>query len=219
MIKLYGLQRTCTNITKVGLKTFFNANITEAYGWKHSFISDKLPEDVNVVICVKNPFAWLDSMYRWGFHKDATHCPHWNKAWDFDTFLHSPHYIWDNPVLRYKAINNSHLDWHKDNTSRSVIVKAEKLQIPEKQVEIFKALGIKFKLKPIKTIRAFHKAASNVATLLPKRHNFRYYNNHQYMDKFSREQIKYIMGLLEISEPCDELKELINRNRKKDEFT
>lgn len=77
-IKIYGLTRTCTNLTMLLLQRNFDCTVwsNEGDSWKHgrNKIENRkvnLPErnmvaeDIRFVICTKHPYTWFFSQLRW----------------------------------------------------------------------------------------------------------------------------------------------------------
>src|SRR5215472_3933034 len=65
-IKEYGLHRSGTNFLRVILQENYEVTLlTNTGGWKHGFyeLPQRLGREVDVAICVKNPYAWLLSFY------------------------------------------------------------------------------------------------------------------------------------------------------------
>ncbi len=65
--KMFGLRRTCTNLVQHLIESNFNARSLEIGGpWKHGKIpSDWIAEKrIKLIVCHKNPYAWLVSLYR-----------------------------------------------------------------------------------------------------------------------------------------------------------
>lgn len=72
-IKLFGLPRSCTNLTTVLLRSNFKCGILDNYPcWKHGFnyykertLKNKKMEinDLKFVVCTKNPLDWLWSLF------------------------------------------------------------------------------------------------------------------------------------------------------------
>ena len=83
-VKEYGCQRSGTNFLRVVLQENYEVKLlTNVGGWKHGYydVGKQLLREVDVVICVKDPYAWVLSQYNF-LHpqKDVT----------FDTFVTSP---------------------------------------------------------------------------------------------------------------------------------
>jgi hypothetical protein len=66
-VKEYGLHRSGTNFLRVILQENYEVNLlTNTGGWKHGYyeLPQRLGREMDVVICVKNPYAWLLSFYK-----------------------------------------------------------------------------------------------------------------------------------------------------------
>jgi hypothetical protein len=65
-IKEYGLHRSGTNFLRVILQENYEVVLlTNTGGWKHGFyeLPQRLGREIDLAICVKNPYAWLLSFY------------------------------------------------------------------------------------------------------------------------------------------------------------
>lgn len=73
IIKIFGLPRSCTNLTTVALRTNLKCIVLDNYPcWKHGFNDhrgrslknkDYETNDLKFVICTKNPLDWLWSLF------------------------------------------------------------------------------------------------------------------------------------------------------------
>lgn len=63
LLKMWGLQRTCTNVVAWLLEHNLDVEVEHGVGdrWKHGPAKD-LPDVSGHIVCVKNPFAWVVSM-------------------------------------------------------------------------------------------------------------------------------------------------------------
>jgi len=65
-IKEYGLHRSGTNFLRVILQENYQVVLlTNTGGWKHGYyeLLQRLGRELDIAICVKNPYAWLLSFY------------------------------------------------------------------------------------------------------------------------------------------------------------
>lgn len=66
-VKVFGLPRSCTNLTEYLLKKFFEVEVfTNApCGWKHGFLDKYCAQKTGLsyIVCVKRPVDWLWSLY------------------------------------------------------------------------------------------------------------------------------------------------------------
>lgn len=66
--KLFGLQRSCTNIVRhLLVQNFHVRSVEEGWEWKHGPVKDIVSAKPKVFLahCVRDPYAWLVSSYRW----------------------------------------------------------------------------------------------------------------------------------------------------------
>jgi hypothetical protein len=116
LFKVVGLQRTGTNLMRALLERNFLVDYLEeaSTGWKHGPLRN--PNGVwdgiaaRFVLCVKNPYAWAVSCYRYFCRDrgaDVTICPHFIRkpAESFEDFAHRPHYSWPTPFHRWNQMN------------------------------------------------------------------------------------------------------------------
>jgi len=87
-VKLYGLQRSCTNYAAWLLDTNFREARTwhDGGAWKHSPMPVTLSRMDGYALCHKNPYAWVDSFIRYQEAKGLVVAPlpafidRWNTA-------------------------------------------------------------------------------------------------------------------------------------------
>jgi hypothetical protein len=112
--KIFGLQRTGTNLTAALLNRNFLAESIEKWtDWKHGPVRElvlrwnDLP--VRYVICARNPYAWLGCCYRYfkkAVRRDPTLPPQYqqNPKMSFDEFARTGSYEFPNPVQRWNKL-------------------------------------------------------------------------------------------------------------------
>ena len=86
-IKQFGLHRSGTNFLRVILQENYQVSVLSLEGgWKHGpyEVPERLGREVDCVICVKNPYAWLVSIYNYR---------HPEKDVPFPDFVRSPIHI------------------------------------------------------------------------------------------------------------------------------
>jgi hypothetical protein len=119
-IKIFGLPRSCTNLTTVLLRTNFLCPVFDNYPcWKHGpnclddrFFSYKKIEitDLRYVVCTKNPYDWLWSLFcfenetKINFKRNAAHFLT-QKSW---------HYKDMTPIEAFNKLNKHWLTISKD---------------------------------------------------------------------------------------------------------
>ena len=114
--KIVGLQRTGTNLMRALLERNFLARYLDeaSTGWKHGPL--RSPNGVwdgvaaRFILCVKNPYAWAVSCYRYFCRDrgaDVTICPHFIRKppETFEEFARSQHYSWPTPFHRWNQMN------------------------------------------------------------------------------------------------------------------
>jgi len=89
-IKMYGLKRSGTNYTQKLLERNYRVKVHDNRGgWKHGpyIIPNLLGKELNCVVVIKQPLAWLVSLYKhlqspWPFPMFANHYIHeWNSMY------------------------------------------------------------------------------------------------------------------------------------------
>jgi hypothetical protein len=138
--KVFGLQRTGTNLMRALLSLNFHVEYLEegATGWKHG--PPRMAEGlwnghpVRFVLCVKNPYAWACSCYRF-FRRvcdgDVTMPPqfHRDPSMSFDEFMMTPTYTYDSPIHRWNQMNRLWLDALPSD--RTLVVRHEDLLVDQ----------------------------------------------------------------------------------------
>lgn len=166
VIKIFGLPRSCTNVTEVLIATNFKCVILNNFPcWKHGVNTIKGTsihqkdghgrmidtDDVKYVVCTKNPLDWLWSLY--SFEKNVKRY----KDKSPQEFLRNPTYhygekrghngVWkeeiNKPIDVYNFLNKHWLTMSANSTFQ---VKHESISTPEDQVEMLLSLEDKFGL-------------------------------------------------------------------------
>jgi len=101
-VQIYGERCSGTNYLEDLIATNFDINITWKYGWKHFFgFNDISNSNDTLFICiVRNPFYWMNSLYKDRHHLHNTICK------DINGFLNE--HIWSckNNLLPIETENN-----------------------------------------------------------------------------------------------------------------
>jgi len=146
--KMFGLQRTGTNHVRWGLRQNFYAKSVEVgREWKHGPILASGRDLIDghpicIVVCVRDPWAWLPSMYRWARTGQDEHASRsFSRKWDFATFLQRPHYEFASPMDRYNARYREYLDWLARHPGQGVLVHSEDLMPTAAAAREFKRIG------------------------------------------------------------------------------
>ena len=144
--KLFGLQRTCTNLLLRALCGSYGvASIEVGYEWKHGRIGPAAGTGAAIVCSVKDPYAWLASMYRFSRTSgDQDGCPFFEMSWDFSEFLRRPHYDWPHPVRRWNALTAHYVDWVAEHPEQGFLVLSERLMKLESQARAIREIGDHF---------------------------------------------------------------------------
>jgi hypothetical protein len=185
-IKMFGLQRTCTNVVLKGLKAnFLVASREKGREWKHGRIG-RSGDDVPIIVCCfREPLAWLASMYRWSFSGDKNGCPHFQTGWSFSEFLASPHYDWPTPLDRWNEMNRHYLDWLKANPTRGIAIRSEDMMSPEDARREYMRIGEKFGLRRRSTqLHVFKRRVNNSQALMRRPMDFDYYTERRYLAQY-----------------------------------
>ncbi len=137
-IKIHGLQRTATNYVSFLIdQNFTNTkSLVNAGGWKHGYYCAPwtLGQEVHVAVVVKNPYAWLVSLY--DYWKTALFGPDLTDV-SFEAFVRSPvvfeeaagtpfFYRTANPVQHWNGMN-FHWITLQANSKKICVVHSEAL--------------------------------------------------------------------------------------------
>lgn len=152
--KVFGLQRSGTNLTQALLSKNFHVQYLDSHdtGWKHGPLRldgglwRGLP--VRFVLCVKSPYAWAVSCYRFFQNSrgcDPTMAPQFQKdpSMSFEEFLLTPHYSFQTPIHRWNQMNRL---WLATLPSDRTLVVRQEDQLHD-QVLILQAAEKKLSLK------------------------------------------------------------------------
>ena len=206
-IKLYGLQRTFTNYLKFLLEKNYDCKVFASIGgWKHGFynLPDSLGKELDVVICTKNPYAWLPSLHRYlkdFFEGDLPVFSKWlrsplvlfayglfNKG-KIDYYIRSANPVqhWNNMNYHWSTIQ---LQSHKLITSRYEDILADAELEVEGMSEI---LEIQRKSKKfIDEERVFGKGDDAITLIEKKKFNKKYYLEKKYLEKYDKKDIEFV---------------------------
>lgn len=188
-VKMFGLQRTCTNVVLKGLKAnFFVTSRERGREWKHGKIG-RSGEDISVIVCCfREPLAWLVSMYRWSFSGDRDSCPHFRKGWSFADFLANQHYDWPAPLDRWNAINRHYLEWLQEHPQCGIAVRGEDMMSPDDARRQYLRIGEHFSLRRRDGhVRVFKRRVNNSQVLQRRSMDFDYYTQRRYLAEYPDE--------------------------------
>jgi hypothetical protein len=197
--KLFGLQRTCTNLLLQALrKTYVIESLEDNYEWKHGAIGPVADTGAATVCSVKDPFAWLSSMYRFAHTTpDKDHCPLFDTAWSFAEFLRQPHYTWPNPAQRWNAMNTHYADWVAQHPEQGFLVHSERLMGTGNQERVIREIGDHFGWTggPVTfQERVFHDGSEAHVRM-----DFEYYLSKAYLAEYSTEDLQFVRRALDLS--------------------
>lgn len=199
--KVYGLQRSGTNITAYAISHYFVAfQCTRGYGWKHGLVRAFTRfwdgEPIRLVFCIRNPWAWLVSFYRLLLQYDfspTVSCPHFKKSWGFPRFVRSPHQHWDNPIHRWNSMCRYYLACAEVVDAPTTFVRSEDMTDPRLQVATIKRIGRDLQLEPRgRKIRPILNRASFSSSVTPDRMNFDYFKKQQYLRCYTPRLLRWV---------------------------
>lgn len=185
-VKMFGLQRTCTNVVLKGLKAnFVVASRERGREWKHGRIA-RSGEDVPVVVCCfREPLAWLVSMYRWSHSGDRDGCPHFRTGRSFADFLANRHYDWPTPLDRWNALNRHYLEWLHAHPQRGLAVRSEDMMSPDDARRQYLRISAHFSLRRrSEHVHVFKRRVNNSQVLQRRPMDFDYYTQRQYLAEY-----------------------------------
>jgi hypothetical protein len=190
-VKMFGLQRTCTNVVLKGLKAnFFIASRERGREWKHGKIGRSGQDIPAIVCCFREPLAWLLSMYHWSFSGDQHGCSHFRKGWSFGQFLARQHYEWPTPLDRWNALNRHYLEWLHAHPNEGIAVRSEDMMSQDDARKQYLRIGEHFGLRHrSQHIRVFQRRVNNTQVLLRRPRDFGYYGQRRYLDQYSGESL------------------------------
>jgi hypothetical protein len=199
--KIFGLQRTGTNLMAALLTRNFHAESLEKWTrWKHGTAEKPLVRwngtCVRYIICVKNPYAWLASCFRYfckARGRDPTLPSQFERhpSMSFDEFITSPSYEFTNPIERWNRMNEH---WLGSLPSRHrAVVRHEDILVD--QIPILKQIDrtLNFSRRTI-GLRRIHRRVDVVPGDLPVER--RYYLQREYMLEYSPSTLERINSQL-----------------------
>jgi FkbM family methyltransferase len=190
--KVFGLQRTGTNLMVALLTRNFQVHSLEMGAeWKHGPVKrpDRIWHDTlaRFVLCVRNPYAWLHSCYRY-FRRangsDGTVAPQFKRdpSVTFEEFVLTPSYGFKTPVHRWNEMYHRWLNELPED--RTALVRQDD-QL-ENQLGVLKAveqkLGIKRTSQDLQTIDRRVDVGAQLHGSFER--DQRYYLNREYMAEY-----------------------------------
>lgn len=177
-VKIFGLERTCTNYLHWLLRNnYYDLELLQLYegGWKHG-LPHNLSEDTKTILCVKHPYAWMVSLYKWDQNAQLG-------GLSFKTYVMS-----GQPIFKWNTMLRAWL-----NTINPTIVRYEDLlDNPEKECDRI-AGEVGFKKKGYGFVTPGEKKLDyNTYTAPTLQFNKGYYENKEYMDCYDNEMVDFI---------------------------
>jgi len=195
VFKLFGLQRTGTNVMQRGLVANFKVRSGErGREWKHGRIKRSAEDGLRIVICTRNPLAWLDAMFRFSLRaNDRSGCKHFRKRWSFKEFCMNRHYHWPNPVLRWNVMNGQYCDWIAAHPTQGILVRSEELMGVKEQEAVFARVGAFFGWeRKDEEMHTFRRRVPHAGPRLGKPMDWNYYRDEQYAAKYDEELLEFV---------------------------
>jgi len=189
--KLYGLQRTCTNLVRrLLLDNYHTRSLEDQLEWKHARITSAGRlfdgEALRLVICAREPLAWLPSCFayfRQHRRADGTICPAFGRDWTFDDFCRREHYGWPHPIARWNELYAHYLAVIAQRPDQCALVRAEDLLSAEAQRSELGRVAQRFGLAPKGECRAIRNRVDNHARV-----------THTLMDWSHYAELRYLAG-------------------------
>ena len=147
VIKVFGLPRSCTNITEVLLRTNFKVRVINNFPcWKHGenthegrSIHDEQrnihTDELKFIICKKHPFDWLWSMYTFEKRKETPS--------EFIRIEGFRHYKKSNPIDIFNKLMKHWLTMYKDS---SILISVKQEDLAAGQILILEKIRDNFDL-------------------------------------------------------------------------
>lgn len=204
-VKMFGLQRSCTNLTLKLLTTNLDVRSTEkGTEWKHGFCK-QFPrkhdgDDVKLMVCLKDPYAWLFSMYRMcSKGLDPKHTlkrSGFKRAWTFSDFLRNPHYSLDTPMHRWMSLYDHWVGLHEQYPQDVFLIRSDSLQTADGQAAMVTTIAEALGLQVPDTIKTFDKYIG--ICMRPKAHNQArsWYNGKEYLKEYTVEDLEHVSSII-----------------------
>ena len=199
--KMFGLQRSGTNLARLLLMRNYEVESLERGGeWKHGHIAEAHRdwihngEPVRLIICVKNPYAWLHSCYRYFLRSkgaDRTVAKQFRKDWAFADFVTGPTYHFSNPVARWNEMNRHWITFPRRNQYSEVILHESMLRPSQQEIvmaDIEKRQGL------IRQGEEISGAWRQVGVDMRRLGAFdvEYYENREYLAHFTEDLLSFV---------------------------
>ncbi|MEM6365759.1 MAG: hypothetical protein AAF745_15120 [Planctomycetota bacterium] len=190
-IKVHGLPRCCTNLITVLLRNQYHANVySNQLGWKHGANLHSQGDRVNgrplrFLVCVKHPYSWLSSFYRFDVRANG------NPS-SFREFVMGKcrTYAEQNPIERFNVLNRI---WLAIGTSPAFlqVVWSEVLQ--SNQIGQLRVLESQFGLRRrTKHLRRETRRVGPDEQIRGRPFDASYYTNFEFMRHYDDELLSYV---------------------------
>jgi hypothetical protein len=212
--KMFGLQRTCTNVVRRALlDNFESESLEEGAEWRHGPIGEiawreRRGQLARVVVCVRNPYAWLVSCFAYFcryFGREDTICPSFSPGMSFADFVHGGHYRWPSPVDRWNEMNQHWESFVAAHPLRAAVVRAEDLLGIEDQIRQWTrlevSLGLVRKVDPAdgapRPLIGVRRRVNYLGQATGKEMDFDYFRRERYLAKFDGELLRTVNDRLD----------------------
>lgn len=190
-IKIYGMPRTCTNLVTHLLRQNFHAEVfANRLGWKHGPNLYREGDSIHgrplqFVICVRHPYSWLTSFYRFEVQGRGLTC-------SFPDFVRGTckTYRGRNPIERYNLLVRM---WQglAVNPNCAQIIRSETLQSnqPSTLQELASQLSLKQKRPQLQSER---RRIGPDEQIRRREFDASYYQDHRYLTHYDSELLGYV---------------------------
>jgi hypothetical protein len=203
--KMFGLQRTGTNLMLSLMKlNFVVYSLERGSEWKHGVV--KHPNRIwnglpaRFVLCVKNPYAWLVSCYRYfqkSYRADGTVAPQFreNAAMSFAEFVRGPCYEFESPVHRWNKMYEHWIAFLPSN--RTVTIRQDDQLYNQYQVleHAEKKLALTRKNECLQCINDKVEVGEKVVGTM----NHEYYLMKEYLSEYTHELLNQVNSIIDVN--------------------
>jgi hypothetical protein len=187
------------------LQNFEATSLEIGHEWKHGYISDQHRDwnqdgqPVRLIICVKNPYAWLVSCYNYFMtnqHADPTIDQSFQKAWDFDQFIQNPSYHFANPIDRWNGLVRHWLEF-PTNKQFSEIILHESMLDTQGQRSVLERIEKNQQFARKRDVINGASKRVGIGMRLQGNFNFEYYQQKHYMAHYSENLLDFVNQLID----------------------
>jgi hypothetical protein len=204
LFKVFGLQRSGTNLAQHMVETNFLAQCLDeaSTGWKHGPV--RLPggtlrnHPVYFVLCVKNPYAWAVSCYRYfqqSFGMDPTMPPQFiaDPRMSFERFVRSPHYAFESPVHRWNVM---HRLWLSTLPAGRTMVVRQEDQFDNQQV-FLETIEARFGFARRESRLALIERRVDVDRAILGQMNSNYYRHKEFLRDYTADSLAWMNSVID----------------------